>query len=173
MIKRFSLLIFFCFMHTSHADQLSGAIHASDLQKVTALLSASTVTTEQLAKYFDTAEQVIRTRRNKMDAKIRSSDDYRISNKTGIAGCIAIACLIGMPVSAAGSIVTEHYNDTYLKCFLGSTMGFTISMVATTIYSELDKEVYRKHLQNLYKDAVRIKELLYDYEISLSNTSNL
>jgi len=167
MLNKISFFTLLCFVSITHADQLSEAIHASDLQKVTMLLSNSTLTDKQWIKYLDTAEQIIRTRRNKLDAKVRPADNYKTSNKTGIAGCIAIACLISMPVSAAGTIATELNNTTYVKCFLVSTIGSMISMVATAICAELDKDIYRKHRQNLYEDAIRIKELLYDYEISL------
>lgn len=162
MIKKSLLFIFLCFIHIVHADQLSEAIRASDLQKVTAFLSDATVTDKQLIKYLDTAEQVIRTRRNKIDAPIHSSTDYRVSRRTAISGLLTAISCVSLMIYAA----KDHPFDKSYSKFVGSMVGFGISGLSTIICSALDEEAYRNHHQNLYEDAIRIKELLYDYEIS-------
>lgn len=177
MIKKLSSLLFLCFMFAAHADQLSDAIQESDLQKVTSLLSELTLTDKQLTKYLDSAEQVIKTRRDCLHAKIILAEVPR----SNIRGCFEIAFLACLSSSGISAILraynntyndwgTSHFKDMESKCnkaMLGSPTGLTIIMIAFLICMQNDIKKFREHRSTLYENAIRIKELLYDYNNTL------
>ncbi|MCL5875640.1 MAG: hypothetical protein M1114_04160 [Candidatus Dependentiae bacterium] len=178
MIKKLSLLVLIAYTYTSHADQLSDAIRASDLRKVTALLSEQNISEKQMIKYFDLAEQTIRTRREEAHiTQIRPIfEDSRATkySRRAVFSFLASAAL-GTPVLCA---MGDYYdaNKSYTKrnlCAITVLANFAVffaSFITTAICVTKAQQQYRQKCFALYHDSVRIKELLYDYELSLSDT---
>ncbi len=175
MLKLFLFSILFCFIGFIHSDQLSDAIHSSDLQQTTSLLS-SKINDKQLDKYIDIAKQVIKTRKEQMRA--HRGGDFHYSKNTKLFLCAAPTLFLSvLPLIPAIDYYEKRnlYNKA-LPYTVGVLSGFASSMVsfiACIFSSKNDIAQYRQNQVALYNNAVRIKELLYDYEIDLSNTSNL
>ncbi|MCL5875429.1 MAG: hypothetical protein M1114_03085 [Candidatus Dependentiae bacterium] len=157
MMKKLSLFIILCFLSIIKADQISGAIRFSDLQRFESLLAQSTLTEKQLNKYLDIADHVINTRQDQLNGK-RDQTHYQPSKATGISACIMLLCLMGV----GGSVVMQDSNchDTETCAVLGgiSGIGMVVSGLAFFVSHSIDRE-------SAYSNALRIKELLHDYEI--------
>ncbi|MCL5875068.1 MAG: hypothetical protein M1114_01190 [Candidatus Dependentiae bacterium] len=162
MIKKLSLLTILCFMSIISADELSDAIRYSDAQRVSALLSRTVLTEKQLNKYLDIADHVINARQDQLNGKVDQAH-YRSSKATGISACIMLLCLMGV----GGSVVMQDSNchDTETCVVLGgiSGIGMVVSGLAFFVSHSIDRE-------KAYSNALRIKEMLHDYEAQAVET---
>lgn len=175
MTRKLSFMLLCFFINIVNADQLSEAIHASNLQKVTELLSHSTITDKQLMKYFDNADQVIRTRQEEINLMKASPNRHiydETSRKTDYLWYVPVIGGIGLLFF--GSFL-EYYAEQklYNKSFpyamgvIASAFSVLVGIRAHNNSVSEDRTRYRNKRFTLYRNAVRIKELLYDYEISL------
>jgi len=158
MIKKLSLLTILCFMRIISADELSDAIRFSDAQRVSALLSRTTLTEKQLNKYLDLAEHVITARREQLKDDIILTD-YSWSKATNKWGCAMMISFAGMLVSGIMCARGDSYEHIY--------GGITITSLGSTIVSGLVLAICMDNdRRTWYANALRIKELLHDYEVS-------
>lgn len=187
MKKLYALLL--CFAITLHADQLSDAIRASDLETVQALLTEMKPNAKQMIKYLDTAEHAIELRQEFISTYQRHSsypESYSIKQKfyTLLTWASAIAFFNIMGALTRDDMARQYSdmlavekNDTMIafiknarlepstrkacNMYLGlSVISFIGSIVARSLN-------YDYTLKEHYAHAIMIKELLYDYALSL------
>ncbi|MCL5875333.1 MAG: hypothetical protein M1114_02580 [Candidatus Dependentiae bacterium] len=177
MLKRILLSLLLTFTIPISADQLSDAIRVSNLRKVTALLSEQNISEKQMIKYFDLAEQIIRTRREEAHLTqvgpiFEDSWATRYSRRALIS--FTAGSLFATPVLF---VMADYYDakKSPIKCGLcaitglANIAGFFASLITMTICVTNAQQQYSQKCFALYHDAVRIKELLYDYELSKSS----
>lgn len=177
MLRKLSLLLFITHICTVHADQLSEAIRSSNLQQVISLLSGHSITEKQLIKYFDLAEQIIKARHE--EARLAQIGKvYETTKATKYSECVFLTSL------ASSVFVTPilftmadyyHFNEHHTKsafCAItgaANLVGCFASLIVALTYITKAKQEYCNKCFALFNDAIRIKELLYDYELSLSD----
>ncbi len=177
MLKKLSLFLLLTCIYTVHADQLSEAIRTSDLQRVTSLLSEKSITEKQMIKYFDLAEQIIRTRRE----EAHLTQVGRIYENSPITKyslraffTFGTGLIFVMPVAMAMGgyyYANKSYTKSSLCAMTGlaNLGGFFASFIIAMFFKNHAMQQYCNKCFALYHDSVRIKELLYDYELSLSD----
>lgn len=178
MLKKLSLFLLITCIYTANADQLSEAIRVSDLQRVSSLLSEQSITEKQLIKYFDLAEQIIRTRRE--EAHLTQVTPIFEDSWATKYSRRAMFMFLGTSVFATPALfaIADYYrvNKCRTKEYLcgitgvANLGGFFASSIVAIVCKDKAMQQYRNKCFALYHDSVRIKELLYDYELSLSGT---
>ncbi|MDR3551122.1 MAG: hypothetical protein P4L31_06945 [Candidatus Babeliales bacterium] len=154
-MKKVFALFTLCFISTMQADKLSDAIRVSDVEKVGLLLTESKPTNKQLIKYLDTAEQIIRLRRDNLVVA-----GYRPTLKvaTKYYTFLGLVSLLGCCFSAAIAAESKSVEDKNRAIFIAYVTGLSTigSLIAARYHGNVDMASY-------HADAITIKEMLYDY----------
>lgn len=141
-----------------YADELSDAIRRVDIEQVRLLLSSSKLTTLQIAKYMDAADQSVRLWHDNSVLGIRTSsnDDTIYEQWTGASFASTILFLCAL-------IYTTH-SDKQVSRILRIMSGATLPTCIIYLIS-LDTlcSKQRRNTHRYYMTAVTIKEMLYDY----------
>jgi len=156
-MKKIFVLFIFSFIATMQADPISDAIQKSDVENVRLLLSTHKPTALQLVKYLDTAEQVIKSRRDELNPKVYIS----AQNGSGATGYWALATLVCMGGFLGSIGRAYHFGEngrifnTYSNHIDRWGTGFLISWAGLICSDAMDR-------RNHHTSALAIKEMLYD-----------
>jgi len=142
------------------ADELSEAIKTSSVKKVSRLLYEQKPTAQQLVKYLDTAEQIMRMRRDNPGLGYYSSEDFSSNPYPPL-----MFASVGVFVIATGILMTESAWNNRLLGMATTWLPLSgITLAASAIARDrFDQEMAR----TLHSNAITIQEMLYDYSVSL------
>lgn len=143
-------------MSTLQADQLADAIHESAVTKVSLLLSEHKPTAQQLVKYLDTAEQVIRMRRDNPGLCYISKEMAKNRDRFQWLSVASLTYCLATPLCAC---YLDYFSDAGLKMI---AISMPISMAITIACLSARDNASHEIKTTLYSNAIKIKEMLYD-----------
>jgi len=140
------------------ADALSGAIRAIDIATVKSLLSEKKYDVTAKAKYFDVAQEVIQLRREELIGYNYSIGIKSVYVPNGLPFDRAfLLCAISGLVSS----IMAHYASGGMRkaCDIACVSLF----LPTLLFMIADDVQKHDYLKLCYRNAVEIKEALYDH----------